>query len=173
MNKILVLVMCWYLLFINSGCSALDPKPFDPYKPPNIKFEETAPYELAERIKMPTKPALIYLDANYKVTKDKKQVKYFAMTHKEWKKIEALLIGFKARGKVINEQANLVNIHIAEINELKKLIALKEASRDEYIALLVNAENAYRSEKAYHMLDNFINKTIIVLLGAGLVLIAL
>lgn len=166
MKKLLAIICI--LFFI--GCTG--PTNFENYKPQDINFEETPVYELSEELKKPDAPKLIFLDSNFQKTEDKSTAKYVAMSDKEFKKIVALNKLYNTQEEIIEKQTDLINTHIATINALKELIELKEIEAEQYYNLWKNSEQAYYKEKQDNLINNIINRTAVILLSAGIVILA-
>lgn len=169
MFKKLIMIFISILFFI--GCA--ETTNFKEYKPNEIKFDETPAYELSEKLKKPDAPKLIYLDENFQQTNDKSKAKYVAMSDKEFKKIVALNKLYNTQEELLEKQEDLINTHIATINALKELIELKNVESEQYYKLWKNSEQAYQQERQQHLISNIINRTVTVLLAAGIVIISL
>lgn len=167
MKKLIAII----LMFLFMGCAGTTN--FKEYKPNEIKFDETPIYELSEKLKKPDAPKLIYLNEKFQQTNDKSKAKYVAMSDKEFKKIVALNKLYNTQEELLEKQEDLINTHIATINALKELIELKNIESEQYYKLWKNAEQAYQQERQQHLISNIINRTVTVLLAAGIVIIAL
>jgi hypothetical protein len=166
MKKSILLILCIFSI----GCA----RPFVPFLPPEVNFTASPYYEGPGEFNKPGKPqGIVLLDANFQETSDDGAARYLAMPKEEFAKIIALNRLFKAQDTALKDQTVLVNIHIATINQLKELLALKDAEIKEYISLWTNAENTYRREKNNHDYDNLINKVTNILLLGGIVALAL
>lgn len=158
------------LALVGIGCA--HPKPFEPFKPPEIKFEKTAIYELdITKLKKPDKPVQIWLDEKFKPTEDETKVQFIAFAPSEFAKIVALNRLYNDQQEIIVKQIELVNLNIEIVNSLKQLMALKNAEINEYISLWANAENAYRSERYEHQMNNLVNRTAMYLIAIGSVIL--
>jgi PBP1b-binding outer membrane lipoprotein LpoB len=168
MKRLSIIIVLILALFMG-GCATN----FEPYVPERVNFEETEAYVLdLSRIEKPTKPQGIYLDKDMLPTPPENAV-YFAFSAEEFKKIMALSELFNSQQDLLKEHETLVNTHIAQINALKELIAIKDAKVEAYIQLWANSENAYRQERAEHMRDGIVNKITEAILFGGLILLIL
>ena len=160
--KKIILFVCLIFFFI--GCA---PKQFEPFQPPEIKFEKTQEYKLdLSSIKKPDKINPIYLDENFKEVSIEK-AKFILLSPQEYAKIGALLEIAITYKKVALEQETLVNLHINTINALKEFLELERQKSLQYRELWVNAENNYRYEKWEHQKTSFFYQSGLYLISFG------
>jgi hypothetical protein len=125
--KKVILFICLILFFV--GCA---PKHFEPFQPPEIKFEKTTEYKLdLSPIKKPDKINPIYLDDRFKEVPIE-QAKFILLSPQEYAKIGALLEIAITYKKVALEQETLVNLHINTINALKEFLELERQKSLQY-----------------------------------------
>jgi hypothetical protein len=149
------------------GCAATK---FEPYKPPELKFEKTAKYNVQDKLKDIPKPdrperKLAILNGNkISFTEDANQANVVLFDFNEYRKIAALLELTKTYKHIVLEQEALVNIHIDTINAYKEFLELERLKALAYRDLWVDSENRYREERHDHKVDNFMNKGLSTLL---------
>lgn len=147
------------ILFLVLFCVGCGPKHFEPFQPPEIKFQETPEYKLdLSSIKKPEKIQPMYLDDNFKqVSIDK--AKFILLTPQEYAKVGAIVEMAVTYKKIAEGQETLINLHINTINTLKEYMELERKKSLQYRELWVNAENNYRYEKWEHSKTKFFYQT--------------
>jgi hypothetical protein len=105
------------------GCA---PKPFEPFTPPSISFEETPPYSInLDAIPRPEPPEPMFLNDKFEIVSPN-EATMILFTTEEFSKIGALARLTSEYRKIIEEQAELVNIHIDISNSLKEYLELEK-----------------------------------------------
>jgi len=168
MKKYVIILLS---IFIFAGCA---PKQFEPYEPPKIEFEETEQYspDFSE-LKKPDKPDFIYLDSDFEQVDSPNKAKYAALANNDLKKILTLSKLYDAQLNIINDQTDLVNIHVDQINALKELVKMKEYQMEQYISLYATAQNRYLQEQYDHRLSNLKKDVTMYIMTIGAIAIAI
>lgn len=167
MNKIL----CWLMLsiFMIASCA---PKQFEPWKPPEIKFDPTPPYEIQEALKnipKPDKLEPVYVTISGDEVKQvpKEQATHILLVPKEYAKVGAVVKLAKTYKEIVIEQEAIINSYIEANNALKEMLELERQKSLLYREMWVDSENAYRQEKYEHNRDNYINRTGMYIITIG------
>jgi len=149
-------VLYLFLVLLCVGCA---PKQFEPFQPPEIKFEKTQEYKLdLSSIKKPEKINPIFVDGNFKeVSID--EAKFVLLTPSEYAKVGAVVQMAVTYKQIAIEEETLINLHINTINALKEYLELERQKSLQYRELWVNAENNYRYEKWEHQKSSFFYQT--------------
>lgn len=146
-------------IFLVLFCIGCAPKHFEPFQPPEIKFEKTPEYKLdLSSIQRPERLNVVYLDDKFNEV-DVDGAKYVLLTPHEYAKVGALVQMVVTYKQVAVEQETLVNLHINTINALKEYLELERQKSLQYRELWVNAENNYRYEKWEHDKSRFFYQT--------------
>jgi len=142
-------------LFLVLFCIGCAPKQFEPFQPPEIKFEKTQEYKLdLSSIKKPEKIVPIFVDDNFKeVSID--DAKFVLLSPGEYAKVGAIVQMAVTYKQIALEEEVLINLHINTINALKEYLELERQKSLQYRELWVNAENNYRYEKWEHQKTSF------------------
>lgn len=167
MKKFITLLVLTTFLF---SCA---PRPFNPAKPLELKFDPTADYSIQEKLAALPKPdklvpVYVSITGDQIVKLDSPEgATHILLVPKEYAKIGSLLKLAKTYKSVAIEQEHLINTYISEINALKELVALERQKTIMYRELWVDSENRYRQERHEHTMDNAIHKTGLVLITIG------
>ena len=149
MKKVILFI---FLVLFCIGCA---PKQFEPFQPPEIKFEKTEEYKLdLSSIKKPEKINPIFVDENFKEVPTE-NARFVLLSQQEYAKVGSLVELAITYKKVAEGQATLINLHINTINSLKEFLELERQKSLQYRELWVNAENNYRYEQWEHKKDSF------------------
>lgn len=177
MKKIIYVMLILSFIFTVVSCG---PKPLDPWKPPELKFEQTDPYSIKEELDKIPKPepiVRIYAkkisDDSFQVVTSSEQADFIILAPREYAKIGAVVKLAKTYKELVLDQEQLVNTYITQINALKELIALEQKKSQMYRELWISSENAYRQEVRDHKVDNAINRTGIYGVTIGSIVIML
>lgn len=149
-----------------------------PIKPEPIKFDKTPQYNIQDDLNKIQKPEMInpvYVKIinNKIVTTDKSDATHILLNPQEYAKVGAVVKLAGQYKTIILDQEELVNLYIAQINTLKEIVELERQKSASYYDLYINMNALYKSEKKDHLIDNIINRGLIGILGAGLILVAL
>jgi hypothetical protein len=163
------------LLLLLTGCA---PSKFEPYRPPEIKYDKLQDYDIKEalnNIPKPDKlvPIYVKLEGTYitQLTKEQKdQATHILLAPNEYAKVGAVVKLAGTYKEIVIEQESLVNTYIAQINALREMIALERQKALLYRELWVDSENAYRQEKYEHDRDNTLNRTGMYIITIGSVI---
>ena len=164
------------LLFSNCATT------FQPYQPPEIKFERTSKFEVGfQKIENESKKIgdinLVFVKVNetnnnLEIVENEEEATHILLIPEDLNKITAKLeIGSQYKEIAISEEA-LINTYINQINALKEFIEIERVKSLTYRELWVNSENAYRQEKRDRGMDNFHNKITTFLLS-GIAILAI
>lgn len=159
-----------FLLLCSCG-----PAKFDPYTPPEIKYDKLENYEvqsLLASIPKPEKlnPIYVRLDGNTITQVPKDEATHILLAPQEYAKVGGLVKLATTYKKIAIEQETLVNTYIAQINALREMIVLERQKALLYRELWVDSENAYRQEKYEHDRDNALNRTGMYIITIGSVI---
>lgn len=148
----------WLILLIvifSFGCA---PKPFEPFEPPKVEFEETEEYSVdLDSIPKPEPPDPIFVNDDFEqVSPDDATLILF--TKEEYAKISALVRLTSGYKDIILEQEQLVNVNVDIINSLKEYLELENQKTLSYRELWINSENMYRYEQWRNDWNERINK---------------
>ena len=170
MKRTLVLLLI--LTFLVASCA---PKQFEPWTPPEIKFEPTPPYEIQEALKnipKPDKLEPVYVTISGDEVKQvpKEQATHILLVPKEYAKVGAVVKLAKTYKEIVVEQEAIINSYIEANNALKEMLALERQKALMYREMWVDSENAYRQEKYEHDRDNYINRTGMYIITIGSVI---
>lgn len=121
--------MYLFLVLLCIGCA---PKQFEPFQPPEIKFEKTQEYKLdLSSIKKPEKISPIFVDDNFKeVSID--EAKFVLLSPSEYAKVGAIVQMAVTYKKISTEQETLINLHINTINALKEYLEMERQKSLQY-----------------------------------------
>lgn len=164
------LIFLCMILFL-CGCASTTPP-----VPSPIKFEKTEKYSVQEDLNKivkptPIEPIYVKLNNNVLTVVPKSQATHILLNPTEYAKIGAVVKLAGTYKTIILEQENLVNLHINEINVLKELLELERQKAIDYRELWLNYQKMYESERWDHKVDNFVNRGVIGLMGAGIILL--
>jgi len=159
------------LLFLVS-CA---PAPFNPYTPPEIKYDKLDHYDIKQTLAMIPKPEKlqpIYVkiigDKIEQLPKERKnEATHILLVPKEYAKIGGLVKLATTYKAVAIEQETLVNTYIDQINALREMLTLERQKSILYRELWVDSENAYRQERASHKRDNALNRAGMYIITIG------
>lgn len=87
-------------------------------------------------------------------------------------KIDAMLYAKDMYMDISHEQAALINIERQKVTALKEILMLERQSRQLERDLRIEVEHAYRRQRRDHMIDNVMNRTTMVFMAIGGILIA-
>ena len=157
------------------------PAKFEPFVPPVITMEETAPYSIAAQLEELPKPEPLvrtYVveakdsagNVTYVPTASSKAT-HILLTRDEYAKVGVLVKRAVAMKEIALEQENLINAYIDQLNHVKKLFLLEQEKANTYRQQWIDSENAFRQEKAQHTWDNRINRTSMYLITVGSIIV--
>ena len=150
--------------------------------PLQINFEKTPEYSVQDKlanIPKPDKLKPMYVKISgddIQIVETREEATHILLVPKEYAKIGALLKLAKTYKAVAIEQEALVNTYIAQINGLKELLELERQKSQLYQEMYVESENAYRTERYQHNMDNIANKVghyVLILGSVALLLFSL
>jgi len=162
------------LLFSNCATT------FQPYQPPEIKFERTSKFEVGfQKIENESKKIgdinLVFVKVNetnnnLEIVENEEEATHILLIPEDLNKITAKLeLGSQYKEIAISEEA-LINTYINQINALKEFIEIERTKSLVYRELWVNSENAYRQEQKERRHDNILNKVTTFLFGTVAIL---
>ena len=122
-------VLYLFLVLLCVGCAS---KQFEPFQPPEIKFEKTQEYKLdLSSIKKPEKIVPIFVDDNFKeVSID--EAKFVLLSTREYAKVGAIVQMAVTYKQISMEQETLINLHINTINALKEYLEMERQKSLQY-----------------------------------------
>jgi len=149
---------CLLILLLCVSCASK----FNPYTPPDIKFEKTAYFSNdveMERIKGLGSIALnpIYVDANNKPISPDKAVGVI-LSSDNYKDVGVMIEKMKSYKQLAEEEETITNLYIDINNSKNEYISLERQKAIEYRELWVNAKTDLVEEKDSHDRDNLLNK---------------
>lgn len=171
MKKYVVLLLL-IVSFLFVGCA---PKgQYDFYDPPKADFNKTEQYNPdLSALEKPDKPDFIYLDENFEPLDDPSEAKYAALTNVDLKKILELSKLYDTQVKIIDDQKDLVNIHIDQINALKELVEIKEMQTEQYRSMFTTAQNQFIQERYDNKLSSVLRESSLYAITIGTILLAI
>lgn len=157
------------LFFLLCSCA---PAKFEPYRPPEIKYDKLEDYDvqsLLANIPKPEKLEPIYVKLDgINITKvSKEEATHILLAPKEYAKVGGVVKLATTYKEIAIEQETLINTYIAQINSLREMIVLERQKALLYRELWVDSENAYRQEKYEHDRDNALNRTGMYIITIG------
>jgi len=175
--KLKIVYMILFLVLLVS-CA---PKAFTPYKPPDLKLNETPPYSIKkdlDNLQSPDKLVPIYIkktddELSYIVVGSIEEGTHILLAPKEYAKVGAIVKLTRTYKEIVLVNETIINTYIDEINALKELSALEREKVISYRELWVNSENMYRAEKYEHKTDNMINRSGMYIISIGSILLLL
>lgn len=167
MKQYVIMIMMFIMMM---GCApkAFKPEPIKVYKSKHIPEYV---YDFSKDAKpQPLKP--VYLDAHFKKC-DPKKARYLAFSGNEFNKVKHLQKIAKYYKNQLGEHVTLINIYIKTTNSERDYTKLENRKAIKYQELWMLSEDAYRRERWYHKVDNWINRLAVGVMGAGLVYVVL
>jgi len=168
--KLKIVYMILFLVLLVS-CA---PKAFTPYKPPDLKLNETPPYSIKkdlDNLQSPDKLVPIYIkktddELSYIVVGSIEEGTHILLAPKEYAKVGAIVKLTRTYKEIVLVNETIINTYIDEINALKELSALEREKVISYRELWVNS-------KYEHKTDNMINRSGMYIISIGSILLLL
>ena len=160
-------IMFMMMLIMLTGCysgKAFKPAGVDVYNP---KALTEYVYDFSKDEK-PQKLIPIFLDANFEEC-TANEARYLAFDGKEFSKIKHLQKIAKYYKDQVGEHVVLINNYIKIANSEREYTKLENQKLIKYRELWIQSEEAYRQEKWWHKIDNWVNRISSCIMGAGLV----
>ena len=168
-------LISFFIIFLVS-CS---PRTIQVKENAELKFEKTPEYHVnLDAVVKPSSPNFIYgtIENNKVLLPEGTKVsdnKVVVLTSSELNKISQLVDLSILYKDIIYKQEDLINTDINTINSLKEFVEIEKMKSCEYEKMWVNSENSYREEQFQRKTDNFLSRTVQVLLSFGIIVIAL
>ena len=160
------------LILVTLIVTSCAPAKFDPWTPPEIKFEPTPSYEIQEALKNIPKPEklepMYVIISGDKVEEvPREQATHILLAPKEYAKVGGVVKLAKTYKEIVIEQEAIINSYIEANNALKEMLELERQKSLMYREMWVDSENMYRQEKYEHDRDNYINRTGMYIITIG------
>ena len=172
MKKCILFVLI--IIFSSASCA---PKEFTPFKPDEIKFEKTSDYDIKQDLENIIKPDPIkpiyarVVNDQIEIVEDRSLATHILLPPQEYAKVAAVVKLSITYKDIILQQEALINQYIAQTNVLKELLEMERQKSLNYRELWVISENMYRQERYDHQVDNFINKSSLLITIVGRVVL--
>lgn len=168
MKKYVIMFIMMFIMMTGCAGKTFKPTPVDVYNP---KALTEYVYDYSKDAK-PQKLNPIFLDKDFKECTANK-ARYLAFDSKEFTKIKHLKKIAKYYKDQVGEHVILVNDYIKITNLERENTKLENQKSIKYRELWIQSEEAYRQEKYWHKIDNWINRISSCIMGAGLVYVVI